>query len=164
MIALEGFEEVEVGKEFSQITVPLMRVELAMNIRYFIDQGEIGYCGLLISGVKGKGLMGKLAAAAARSYVGRTIFIFLSEVSEGKKLVTVPALFEKEPTFDGSVDLSDLIIKTYYPDEFRKNAIEIYNEHLDALMGKKINNNKEELKVILLDLPRKGIEILKSYK
>lgn len=164
MIRLEGFEELCVGKEHSHIKVPIMHVELALNARYFLNGGEIGYCGLLINGVKGSGLRGKLAAAAAKSYVGRTIFIFLSEVSEGKKLITVPALFEKEPEFDGKLDLSDLIIKTYYHNDFKKSANEVHKEHMDALIGKQISSNKEELLTNLLELPKKGIEILKSYK
>jgi hypothetical protein len=118
----------------------------------------------MINGVKGSGLRGRLAAAAAKSYVERTIYIFISEISEGKKLITVPALYEKEPSFDGKLDLSDLIIKTYYHNEFKISAIEVYNEHLNALLGKQISDNKDKLKISLLDLPRKGIEILKSYR
>ncbi len=161
---IEGFEELQVGKEHSEVKVPIMHVELAMSVRYFIKGGEIGYCGLMINGVKGSGLRGRLAAAAAKSYVGRTIYIYLSEVSEGKKLITVPALFEKEPSFDGKVDLSDMIIKTYYPDEFKKSAIEVCNEHVNALIGKQISHNKDKLRISLLELPKKGIEILKSYR
>ena len=164
MDILEGFEELSVDKEHSEIKVPIMRVELALNVRYFIKGGEIGYCGLMINGVKGSGITGRLAAAAAKSYMGRTIFIFLSELDESKKLITVPALFEKEPAFDEKLDLSDLIIKTYYHNDFKKSALEVYSEHLNALIGKQISNNKDNLKINLLELPRKGIQILKSYK
>lgn len=164
MNTLEGFEELSVGKEHSEVKVPIMHVELALKARYFIKDGEIGYCSLLINDIKGSGLTGKLAAAAAKSYVGRTICVFISEISEGKKLITVPALFEKEPSFDGKLDLSNLIIKTYYHNEFKKNANEVYNEHLSALIGKQISNNKDNLKINLLELPKKGIEILKSYR
>ncbi|PWB49359.1 MAG: hypothetical protein C3F06_14515 [Candidatus Methanoperedenaceae archaeon] len=164
MNTLEGFEELSVSKEHSEVKVPIMHVELALKARYFIKGGEIGYCSLLINDVKGRGLTGKLAAAAAKYYVGRTICVFISEISEGKKLITVPALFEKEPSFDGKLDLSNLIIKTYYHNEFKKNANEVYNEHLSALIGKQISNNKDNLKINLLELPKKGIEILKSYR
>jgi hypothetical protein len=164
MDILEGFEELPVDKEHSEVKVPVMHVELALCARYFIKVGEIGYCSLLISEVKGSGLTGRLAAAAAKSYLGRIIYIFISEISDGKKLITVPALFEKEPSFDGKIDLSGLIIKTYYHNEFKKSAIEVYNEHLNALLGKQISNNNDKLKTSLLELPRKGIEILKSYR
>ena len=164
MDTLNGFEELSVDKEHSQVKVPIMHVELVLNARYFIKGGEIGYCGLLINGVKGSGLTGRLAAAAAKNYIGRTIFCFVSQTSEGKKLITVPALFEKEPAFDEKLDLSDLIIKTYYHNDFKKSALEVYSEHLNALIGKQISNNKDNLKINLLELPRKGIEILKSYK
>ena len=164
MDKLEGFEELPVDIEHSEVKVPIMHVELALVARYFIKGGEIGYCSLLINDVKGSGLTGRLAAAAAKSYVGRTICIFISEISEGKKLITVPALFEKEPSFDEKLDLSDLIIKTYYHNDFKKSALEVYSEHLNALIGKQISNNKDSLKINLLELPKKGIEILKSYR
>lgn len=164
MDMLDGFEEFPVDKEHSEIKVPIMHVELSLNVRYFIKGGEIGYCGLLINGVKGSGLTGKLAAAAAKGYVGRTIFVFLSQIDGGKKLITVPALFEKEPAFDGKLDISDLIIKTYYHDDFKKTVQEVYKEHLNALIGKKISNDKDQLKINILELPKKGIEILKSYR
>lgn len=164
MDILDGFEELSVDKEHSEVNVPIMRVELALNARYFIKGGEIGYCGLLIHSVKGSGITGRIAAAAAKSYIGRNIFIFISELDESKKLITVPALFEKEPVFDEKLDLSDLIIKTYYHNDFKKTAGEVYSEHLNALIGKRISHNKDNLKMSLLELPRKGIEILKSYK
>jgi hypothetical protein len=164
MDTLEGFEELPVDIEHSEVKVPIVHVELALSVRYFIKGGKIGYCGLMINGVKGSGLRGRLAAAAAKSYIGRTIYIFISEISEGKKLITVPALFEKEPSFDGKLDLSEVIIKTYYHNEFKKSAIEVHNEHLNALIGKQIFNNKDKLIISLLDLPKKGIEILKSYR
>ncbi len=164
MDILDGFEEITVDTEHSQINVPIMRVELSLKVSYFIKDGEMGYCGLLINGVRGNGLTGKLAAAAVKAYVGRTIYIFLSEIAGGIKLITVPALYEKEPTYDGKVDLSNMIIKTYYHSDFKKSAAQVQQEHLNALIGKKIMYDKDHLKISLLDLPRKGIEILKSYK
>ncbi|MFA4935326.1 MAG: hypothetical protein WC568_05775 [Candidatus Methanoperedens sp.] len=160
---LNGFEELVVDKQHSEIKMPIMHVELSFNVRYFLGKG-MGYCGLLINGVNGKGLRGCIEAAAAKAYVGRTIFVFLSELDGGKKLITVPALFEKEPAFDGNVDLSGLIINTYYHDEFKKTAQEVYKEHLDALMGKKICNDNDCLCRDILELPKKGIEILKAYR
>ena len=160
---LNGFEEVVVDKQHSEIKLPIMHVELSFNVRYFLGK-EVGYCGLLINGVNGNGLRGCIEAAAAKSYVGRTIFVFLSELDDGKKLITVPALFEKEPSFDGKVDLSELIINTYYHDEFKKTAQEVYKEHTDALAGKKICNDRDCLSISILELPEKGIEILKSYR
>jgi hypothetical protein len=141
-----------------------MHVELALNARYFINSGEIGYCGLLINGVKGSGLTGRLAAVAAKNYIGRMIYCFVSHTIEGKKLITVPALFEKEPAFDGKLDLSDLIINTYYHNDFKRSAQEVHTEHLNALTGKQISKDKDDLKKSLLELPKKGIEILKSYR
>ncbi|CAG1009496.1 MAG: hypothetical protein OIN86_06890 [Candidatus Methanoperedens sp.] len=164
MDTLNGFEELSVDKEHSQVKVPIMHVELALNARYFIKGGEIGYCRLLINGVKGSGLRGRLAAAAAKNYIGRTIFCFVSQTSEGKKLITVPALFEKEPTFDDKLDLGGLIINTYFPDDFKKSAAQVHQEHLHSLNGKQISNDKDNLKKSLLELPKKGIEILKSYR
>ncbi len=160
---IKGFEELVVDKQHSEIKIPIMHVELSFNVRYFLGKG-VGYCRLLINGVNGKGLRGCIEAAAAKSYVGRTIFVFLSELDGGKKLITVPALFEKEPTFDGKVDLSGLIINTYYHDEFKKTAQEVYKEHTDALAGKKICNDRDCLSISILELPEKGIEILKSYR
>jgi hypothetical protein len=164
MDILNGFEELSVDKEHSQLTVPIMHVELSLNARYFLRGGETGYCRLLIDGVKGSGLRGKLAAAAARSYIGRTIYVFISEVDSGKKLITVPALFEKEPTFDEKLDLSDLVIKTYYHNDFKRTAQEVYEEHLNALSGREISNDEDRIRSSLLELPKKGIEILKSYR
>ncbi|MCZ7401777.1 MAG: hypothetical protein O8C61_06120 [Candidatus Methanoperedens sp.] len=164
MDILDGFEELSVDKEHSQLTVPIMHVELSLNARYFMKRGEIGYCGLLIDSVKGSGLRGMLAAAAAKSYIGRTIYVFISEVDGGKKLITVPALFEKEPTFDEKLDLSDLIIRTYYHNDFKISAKEVYEEHLNALAGREISNDEDRIRSSLLELPIKGIEILKSYR
>ncbi len=160
---LNGFEEVVVDKQHSEIKLPIMHVELSFNVRYFLGK-EVGYCGLLINGVNGNGLRGCIEAAAAKSYVGRTIFVFLSELDDGKKLITVPALFEKEPSFDGKVDLSELIINTYYHDEFKKTAQDVYKEHTGAIIGKKICNDKDCLCRDILELPKKGIEILKAYR
>jgi len=161
---LNGFEELSVDKEHSEVKVPIMHVELALNARYFINGGEVGYCSLLINGVKGSGLTGRLAAVAAKNYIGRTIFCFISKTREGKQLITVPALFEKEPSFDEKLDMSDLIINTYYHNDFKKSAAEVHKEHLNALAGKQISNDKDDLKKNLLELPKKGIEILKSYR
>jgi len=164
MDLLNGFEELEVDKEHSRLNFPIMHVELSLYARYFMTGGKTGYCGLLIEGVKGSGLRGRLAAAAAKSYIGRTIYVFLSEVEGGKKLITVPALFEKEPTFDEKLDLSDLIIKTYYHNDFKRTAQEVYEEHLNALAGKEISIHDDRIRSNLLELPKKGIEILKSYR
>lgn len=164
MDLLNGFKELCVDKEHSQLTVPIMHVELSLNTRYFMMGGETGYCRLLIDDVKGSGLRGRLAAAAAKSYIGRTIYVFISQVDGGKKLITVPALFEKEPTFDEKLDLSDLIIKTYYHNDFKRTAQEVYEEHLNALVGRKISNDEDRIRSSLLELPKKGIEILKSYR
>ncbi len=164
MDTLNGFEELSVDKEHSQVKVPIMHVELVLDARYFIKGGEIGYCGLLINSVKGSGLTGRLAAAAAKKYIGRTIFCFISKTCEGKKLITVPALFEKEPAFDEKLDLSDLIINTYFHNDFKRSAQEVHTEHLTASTGKQILNDRDDLKKSLLELPGKGIEILKSYR
>jgi len=164
MDILNGFEELDVDKEHSWLKVLIMHVELSLNARYFLRGGETGYCTLLIDGVKGSGLRGKLAAAAARSYIGRTIYVFLSQVESGKKLITVPALFEKEPTFDEKLDLSDLIIKTYYHNDFKRTAQEVYEEHLNGLAGRQISISEDRIRSNLLELPKKGIEILKSYR
>jgi hypothetical protein len=164
MDLLNGFEELSVDKEHSWLMVPIMHVELSLNARYFMKRGETGYCGLLIDSVKGSGLRGRLAAAAAKSYIGRTIYVFISEVEGGKKLITVPALFEKEPTFDEKLDLSDVIIKTYYHNDFKRIAQEVYGEHLNALAGREISIDEDRMRSNLLELPIKGIEILKSYR
>jgi hypothetical protein len=164
MDLLNGFEELAVDKEHSWLMVPIMHVELSLNARYFMKRGETGYCGLLIDSVKGSGLRGRLAAAAAKSYIGRTIYVFISEVDGGKKLITVPALFEKEPTFDEKLDLSDVIIKTYYHNDFKRTAQEVYGEHLNALAGREISIDEDRMRSKLLELPKKGIEILKSYR
>ncbi len=161
---LDGFEEVQVDKEHSEITIPLRNIELSLSIRYSIKGGEMGCCGLLINGIRGSGIKGKLAAAAAKAYIGRTIFIFLSKIENGKELITVPALFEKEPTFDGKLNLSGLIIKTYYHNNFNRSVQEVYIEHLKAIEGIKLNTDIHHLRIGLLDLPRKGVEILKSYR
>ncbi len=160
---INGFEEIAVDKQHSEIKIPLMHVELSLGVRYFIGEG-VGYCGLLIKDVKGNGLRGMIEAAAAKAYIGRTIFVFLSELADGKKLITVPALFEKEPTFDGSVDLSELIINTYYHADFKRTAEEVYKEHTNALMGKNVCNDRDCLCSSILELPAKGLEILRSFR
>lgn len=160
---LNGFEELAVDKQHSEIKIPLLHVELSLSVRYFLGKG-VGYCGLLIKDVKGNGLRGCIEAAAAKAYVGRTIFVFLSELDDGRQLITVPALFEKEPSFDVKVDLSELIVNTYYHNDFKKTAQEVYKEHMDALVGKKICNDRDCLCRSILELPEKGIEILRSYR
>ncbi len=160
---LDGFEELEVDKQRSEIKIPITNVELTLNVRYFIGKG-MGYCGLLIAGVSGNGLRGCIKAAAAKIFVGRTIFVFLSELEDGKKLITVPALFEKEPTFNGSVDLSGLVINTYYHDDFKRTAEEVYKEHVKAMEGKRTNDDMDCLCKSILELPEKGLQILRSYR
>ncbi len=164
MDTINDFEELTVDKQHSEIRTPLMHVELSLTVRYFLNNSGVGYCSLLINGVNGAGLKGKIEAALVKDYIGRTIFVFLSELDDGKKLITVPALFEKVPSFNGNVDLSDLIINTYYHDNFKKPVQEVYKEHMDALIDKKISSNKECLRLGILELPAKGIEILKSYR
>lgn len=164
METLPGFMEITVEKQHSDMKMSIMHVELSLNVRYFNNSGGVGYCGLTITGVKGKGLKGMIEAAAAKAYIGRTILVFLSELDNGKKHITVPALFEKEPTFDGKVDLSDLIINTYYHDDFKKTPQEVYKEHMDSLAGKKVSMDNDNLCRGILELPGKGLEILKSYR
>jgi hypothetical protein len=163
MDILDGFEELTANGQRSEIKVPLMHVELSFKVRYFMNI-RVGYCGLLISGVKGIGLKGKIEAVAAKAYIGRTVYVFLSELNDGKKLITVPALFEKEPIFDEKLDLSDLVINTYFHADFKKSPQEVYKEHMCALIGKEISNDIDRLRRDILELPAKGIEILKSYK
>ncbi len=164
MDTLSDFKELLADKQFTEFKIPIMHVELSLNVRYFLNDSGIGYCGLLIKGVKGKGLRGKVQAAIVKDYIGRTILIFLTELEDGKKLITVPALFEKEPSFDGKVDLSDLIIKTYYHDDLRKTPQEVHKEHMNALVGKKISTDREHLICSIFGLPGRGLEILKSYR
>jgi hypothetical protein len=164
MNILDGFEEIPVDEQHSEIKLSIMHVELSFKIRYFMNSCGVGYCGLMIDRVTGKGLKGKIEAAAVKAYVGRTVFVFLSELDNGKRLITVPALFEKEPTFDEKLDLSDLDIKTYYPEDFKKSPQEIYKEHMDALSGKKTSGDKDHLCRCVLELPERGIEILRSFR
>ncbi len=164
MDVLADFEEIAVDKERTEIKIPVMHVELSLNVRYFLNKSGVGYCGLLINRVNGNGLKGKIEAAVARAYVGRTVFVFMSELEDGNKLITVPALFEKQPTFDSKIDLSGFIIKTYYHGDFKKTPQEVYKEHMDALIGKKVRNDKDCLCRNILELPAKGIEILRSYR
>ncbi len=164
MDILDGFEELTADGQCSEIKVPLIHVELSFKVRCFMNRAGIGYCGLLVSGVKGVGLKGKIEAIAAKSYIGRTVYVFLSELKNGKKLITVPALFEKEPTFDEKFDLDDLIINTYFHADFKKTPQEVYKEHMCALIGKEISDDKDRLCRSILELPTKGIEILQSYK
>ena len=164
MDMLDGFEELTVDKQSSEMKLPMMHVELSFTVRYFLSKAGVGYCSLLISGVHGKGLKGKIEAAAAKTYIGRTILVFLSELDNGKRLVTIPALFEKEPAFAGNVDLSGFIINTYYSEDFKKTAGEVYKEHLNALKGSRVSDDRALLCKSILELPGKGIEILRNYK
>jgi len=164
MDILDGFLELEVDKQHSEIRLPIMHVELSLKVRYFVNNSGVGYCGLLIEDVRGKGLTGMIEAAAAKSYIGRTILVFLSELENGKKLITVPSLFEKQPTFNGKMDLSNFDIKTYFHNDFKRTPHEVYKEHMDALIGKKVSNDKDFFKNSILELPEKGIGILRSYR
>ena len=164
MGVIEGFEEIEVEEEQSQIKVPVMHIELSLDVRYFINHGDVGYCDLLLADVKGKGLQGMLEASVASKFKGRSVLVFLSLLEDSDKLITVPSLFEKEPSFDKKVDLSGLIINPYYPDDFRKTADEVHLIHLEMLKGRNIHNNRDVLQREVRDLPGKGIEILKGYK
>ncbi|KCZ71926.1 hypothetical protein ANME2D_01982 [Candidatus Methanoperedens nitroreducens] len=164
MDVLEDFEEIAADKQHAEIKISVMHVELSIKVRYFISQSGIGYCVLLIDGVKGKGLRGKVESAATKVYVGRAVLIFLSLLDDGKKLITVPALFEKEPTFSENVDLSNFIINAYFPDNLKKTTEEVYNEHLNFLKDKKISNNTDNLYKSILELPGEGLEILRSYR
>ncbi len=164
MEILDGFQELAVDRQHAEIKIPIMQMELYLKVRYFTNSSGVGYCGLLVADVRGKGLRGMIEAAAAKTYVGRTIFVFLSELDNGKKLITVPALFEKEPTYNGNVDLKDLDIKTYYHGDLKKTPQEVYREHMDALTGKKIRNDRACLCKSIIELPAKGIQILKSYR
>lgn len=164
MGVLQGFEEIEVEKHQSQIKVPMMHLELSLNVRYFINDGDVGYCDLLIADVKGKGFQGMMEASVASKFKGRSVLVFLSLLEDGDKLITVPSLFEQEPGFDKKVDLSGLIINPYYPDDFRKTADEVHGIHLENLKGKNIHNNRDVLRREIRELPGKGIEILKGYK
>jgi hypothetical protein len=159
-----GFLELEVDKHHSEIRLLIMHVELCMKVRYFTNYSGVGYCGLLIEDVHGKGLKGMIEAAAAKTYIGRTIFVFLSKLENGKELITVPSLFEKQPTFNENIDLSNFDINTYFHNDFKKTLHEVYKEHIDALIGKKLSSDNEGLKNSILELPEKGIEILKSYR
>ncbi len=164
MDTLDGFKELPADEWHSEFKIPIMHVELSLNVKYYMNDCGTGYCGLLINGVKGNGLRGKVEATAAKAYIGRTIFVFITELDDGRKLITVPALFEKEPTFDRKIDLSDLVIKTYYHDDFRRTPQEVFEEHKDALSGKKISNDKDLLIRSIFELPERGLKILKSYR
>jgi hypothetical protein len=164
MDELEGFREVAADKKDSENKIPIMRIELTLNVRYFLNNSGVGYCSLLISRVEGKGLEGKIESEAAGAYVGRSIFIFLSELDNGMKLITVPALFEKQPCFDDNLDLSNFIVNAYYPEDFKKTAHEVYKEHMNALIGKKMCKDCVYLSRSILDLPAIALDILKCYR
>jgi hypothetical protein len=57
-----------------------------------------------------------------------------------------------------------LVINTYFHADFKKSPQEVYKEHKCALIGKEISDDKNRLCRDILELPAKGIEILKSYK
>ncbi|MCE8424458.1 MAG: hypothetical protein J5U17_01595 [Candidatus Methanoperedens sp.] len=164
MEILEGFEEIRIDGAHSEMKLPILHVELSFTVRYFMNNEGAGYSALIIKEVKGKGLRGTIEAAAGKTFIGRTILVFLSELENGKKLITVPSLFEKEPSFNDKLDMSELIINTYYHDEFKKTEKEVYKEHMKALTGEIVNNDHEKLRSSLLELPVKGIEILRSIK
>ena len=164
MDTLDGFEEIPVDRQHSEMKLPVMHIELSFKVRYFMNSCGVGYCGLLIDRIKGNGLKGKIEAVAAKAYIGKTIFIFVSELDDGKKLITVPALFEKEPSFDEKVDLSDLNLNTYCHSDFKITPQEVYREHLEALDGKKISADRDRLCRSIIEVPQRGIEILRSYR
>lgn len=164
MGVLQGFEEIDVEEQQSRIKVPVMHIELSLNVRYFINDGDVGYCDMLIADVKGKGFQGMMEASVASKFKERSVLVFLSLLEDGDKLITVPSLFEKEPSLDKKVDLSGLIINTYFPDDFRMTADEVHGIHLEKLTGKNIHNNRDVLRREIRELPSKGIEILKGYK
>lgn len=164
MDVLNDFEEMVVDEHNSKLLVPVRHVEILYNVRYFINDSGVGYCSLLTEKVKGKGLKGKIEVIAAKAYIGRYILVFLSELTDGRRLVTVPALFEKEPTFDNEVELSDLIINTYYHDNLKKTPLEVLEEHMKALEGRSVSNDRELLRKDTLLLPKKGLEILNHIR
>jgi hypothetical protein len=109
-------------------------------------------------------MKGNIEAAAVEAYVGRSIFIFLSELENGRKLITVPALFEKQSCLDKKIDLSNFIINAYYPVDFTKTAREVYEEHMKALISKKIRKDVAHLSRSILNLPTIALEILSCYR
>ncbi len=159
-MVLNGFEEITVEAK-SEINISIMHVVIAFKIRYFLNNSGIGYCSLLIKGVRGKGLRGMMEAAAVRAYIGRNIYVFLSVLENGKKLITVPALFEKdvEPK-----EVDDFIINTYYHNNLNRLLNEVYEEHKNALNGRALLKEKEYLRKNLMELPEKGIEILRTIR
>jgi len=159
---LDGFEEFPVDKSIRKIKVPIMHVELSLNVRYFI-RGRDRLLRAVDQWVRGSGLTGKLAAAAQKIISGGRYLFFYHRSMAGKTNYC-SCIIWKGPAFDAKLDISDLIIKTYYHDDFKKTVQDVYKEHLNALIGKKISNDNDQLKISLLELPRKGIEILKSYR
>lgn len=164
MEILDGFEEIKIDDSLSEMKLSIREVELFFTIRYFINNAGVGYSALTIKDVKGKGLRGSIEAAAAKIYVQRTIFVFLSELENEKKLITVPALFEKKASFNNKPDMSNLIINSYCHDDFKKTAGEVYKEHMTAFKSEKVIKDHNKLRASLLQLPAKGIEILQSVK
>jgi len=57
------------------------------DVRYFM-KGEKWILRLLIDGVKGSGLTGRLAAALQKSYIGRRSMFLYLKLMGGKKLIT----------------------------------------------------------------------------
>lgn len=158
---LKDFEEIIVDKPHSEMKISIMHVEISFEVRYFLNTSGIGYCSLLIKGVKGKGLKGIIEAAAVRAYIGRSIYVFLSELENGRKLITVPALFEKDTELK---EVDGFIINTYYPDDLNRALQDIYREHINAIKDKAILKENNNLQKSLMELPEKGIEILRSIK
>jgi hypothetical protein len=107
---LEYFKELAVDIQHSEIKIPIMDIELNLSVKYFLNDSGVGYCSLLINKIHASGMKGNIEAAAVESYVGRSIFIFLSELDNGLKLITVPALFENQSCFDEKIDLSNFIV------------------------------------------------------
>ncbi len=162
-LRLSGFEEIIVDKQDCDFKIPVMHIELCILIRYFMNNSGVGYCSLLINNAAGKGIKGMIEAAAAKAYIGRKIFVFLSELDNGKKLLTLPALFEKDPSFDGKADLNNFILNTYYHADFKRSPAEIYEEHMKALKDKKVSKDNNNLRKSILELPKTSIELLKHY-
>jgi hypothetical protein len=52
----------------------------------------------------------------------------------------------------------------YYPEDFKKTVHEVYEEHMNALIGKKIRKDVAYLSRSILDLPTIALEILRCYR
>ncbi|MCZ7358122.1 MAG: hypothetical protein O8C66_09400 [Candidatus Methanoperedens sp.] len=161
---LDYFKELAADIQHSEINIPIMDIELTLSVKYFLNDSGVGYCSLLINKIHASGLKGNIEAAAAEAYVGRSIFIFLSELDDGLKLITVPALFEKQSCLDEKIYLANFIVNAYYPADFKKTAHEVYEEHMNALIGKKIRKDVAYLSRSILNLPTIALEILRCYR